>query len=108
MAIGLTSFSAFKSQPKLNFADNRSRFTSFNTLPTKKSKSPLLLSANINKTNKLQSKKPKNILVLSKKTTVIQPRSVADKNGVVLYQQVERSKSLSIGSELINRFNLRA
>ena len=105
MVIGLTPYSAIKSQPKLNFAENRSSHTNFNKSLTNKTKllqlSPLTI-------NKLQPKKTNNFLVLSKKTTEIHLRNVADKKGVVLYQQVERSKLLSNGTELINRFNLKA
>lgn len=72
----------------------------------------------------IQAKKTRSInnnsiLVLSKKniskpqfsirttSSVIQPATVADKKGVLLYQQVERNKLFSNQSELVNRFNYR-
>lgn len=60
-----------------------------------------------------------NILILSKKgmnkptlsirtvSNNIQPPALADKKGVLLYQQIERNKLFSNGNELINRFNLK-
>lgn len=35
----------------------------------------------------------------------IQPAAVAEKKGVLLYQQLERNKLFNNGSELVNRFN---
>jgi len=72
----------------------------------------------------IQAKKTRSInnnsiLILSKKNTskpqfsiritssTIQPAAVADKNGVLLYQQIERNKLFSNQSELVNRFNYR-
>lgn len=37
----------------------------------------------------------------------IQPPAVAEKKGVLLYQQLERNKLFSNGTELINRFNFK-
>lgn len=38
----------------------------------------------------------------------IQPPAVAEKKGVLLYQQLERNKLFANGTELINRFNFKA
>ena len=70
----------------------------------------------------IQTKKPgaidsNSILILSKRksdnpnfsikitSSMIQPPTVADKKGVLLYQQIERNKLFSNQSELVNRFN---
>jgi hypothetical protein len=99
--IRITPFSTLRSQPKTNLADNRNRFTDFNKSPATKSRQ-LLLS-----TNKTPTKNLNNILVLSKKTTVARPIAVADKKGLLLYQQIERNKLFSNGTELINRLQLK-
>ena len=98
MDIKITPFSTLRSQPKTNLADNRNRFTDFNKSPATKSRQLLLL------TKKTPTKNLNNMLVLSKKTTVAQPIAVADKKGLLLYQQIERNKLFSNGTELINRF----
>lgn len=66
---------------------------------------------------KSQSINNNNLLVLSNKkstkpqfsikitSNIIQPAAVADKKGVLLYQQVERNKLFLNQSELVNRFN---
>jgi hypothetical protein len=102
MDMHITSFSTFKAQPKTSFTDNPTRFTNFNKSSTKKSKKLLLPPI---ATEKVSKKKLNNILILSKKTLVLQPKSGADKKGVLLYQQVERNKLFSNRSELINRFH---
>lgn len=72
----------------------------------------------------IPAKKPRasndNLLVLSKNklnpnrlsikitSSRIQPAAVAEKKGVLLYQQLERNKLFSNGTELINRFNFKA
>ena len=38
---------------------------------------------------------------------MIQPPTVADKKGGLLYQQTEKNKLFSNQSELVNRFNFR-
>ena len=101
MDIKITPFSTLRSQPKTNLADNRNRFTDFNKSPATKSRQ-LILS-----TTKTPVKNLNNILVLSKKTTVTQPIAATDKNGLLLYQQIERNKLFSNGTELINRFHLK-
>ncbi len=99
MDIRITPLSTFKSHPKTSLGDNRNRFTDFNKSPATKSRR-LFLST-------IPAKKLNNILVLSKKTTVVQPITVADKKGVLLYQHIERNKLFSNGAELINRFHLK-
>lgn len=101
MDIRITPFSTLRSQPKTNLADNRNRFTDFNKSPATKSRQ-LILS-----TTKTPVKNLNNILVLSKKTTVTQPIAATDKKGLLLYQQIERNKLFSNGTELINRFHLK-
>ena len=102
MDVRITSFSAFKSQPKTNFADKSARFSHLNELSTKKSKQ--LLHSPIS-TKKLSTKNLNDILISSKKTFAIEPRGKADKKGVLLYQQVEKNKLSLNGAELINRFH---
>ena len=99
MDIRITPFSTSRSQPKPNLTDNRNRFTDFNKSPATKSRRLFL--------SKIPAKKLNNILVLSKKTTVAQPITVADKKGVLLYQQIEKNKLFSNGTKLINRFHLK-
>ena len=92
-------------QTNYYYGRNRTQFDkSKHTIPTIQAKIPHSVNNN-------------NFLILSKKNTnkpqfsikitssMIQPPSVADKSGVLLYQQIERNKSLSNGAELINRFN---
>ena len=98
MDIKITPFSTLRSQPKTNLADNRNRFTDFNKSPATKSRQ-LLLPA-----KKTPIKNLNNILVLSGKATVAQSITIVDKKGILLYQQIERNKLFSNGTELINRF----
>ena len=99
--IGITPFSTVTSHPKTSIADNRNRFTGINKSPATKSRQ-LVLSPNKPQTNNLN-----NLFVVSKKSTVAQPIAVADKKGVLLYQQIERNKLFSNGTELVNRFHLK-
>ena len=102
MDVRITSFSAYKTQPKIYRTDDPTRFSNFNKSSTKKSKQLLLSPIS---TKQVSAKKLDNLLVLSKKTFVIQPRSGANKKGVLLYQQVERNKLFPSGVELTNRFH---
>lgn len=101
MDIRITPFSTLRSQPKTNLADNRNRFTDFNKSLATKPRQLLLL------TKKTPTKNLNNMLMLSKKTTMAQPIAVADKKGLLLYQQIERNKLFSNGTELTNRFHLK-
>lgn len=101
MDIRITPYSTLRSYPKENLVDNRNRFTHINKSPTAKSKQ-LIFSTKIS-----QPKNLNNIFILSKKTSVVQPNALTDKKGVLLYQQIERNKLFSNGTELLNRFNLK-
>ena len=99
MDIRITPFTNLRTQPKITHADNRNRFTDFNK-PHKTTSKQLLLQ--------LKPKKNlNNVLVLSKKATASQPIVTLDKKGISLYQQVERNKLFSNGSELVNRFHFK-
>ncbi len=101
MDIRITPFSTLRAHPKTSLTDNRNRFTDFNKSPATKSRQLLL------PTKQIQTKNLNNTLVLSSKTTVAQPIAVTDKKGVFLYQQIERNKLFSNGTELINRFHFK-
>ena len=97
--IRLTPFTNLRTQPKITIADDRSRFADFNKSHKTKPKR-LFLSIT-------PKKNLNNILVLSKKSITLQPIVAPDKKGVSLYQQVERNKLFSNGTELINRFHFK-
>lgn len=97
----ITPFTTLNTQSKIDRTSKPNRFISPNKSTTTKSKSLLLPS-------KKQTKKLNNIFLLTnKKTMLVRPVVVADKKGVLLYQQIERDKSFLNGSELINCFHFK-
>ena len=99
-----TSFSTTRPQAKSIIADYRNRLSLLNKPSKSKSKSLLLSTTPTNKTNK---KNLNNILLLTKKTIINRPIALADKKGILLYQQQERNNLLSSGHELVNRFHFK-
>ena len=103
--IRITPFSAARSQPKINIADNRNRLAHFSRSSPSNSKQ--LTSSSPARKN-TATKSLNDILVLTNKPELAQPSTtIADKKGVMLYQQLERNKLFSNGTELINRFHFR-
>jgi len=99
--IRITPFTPLNTQSKIDRTPKPDRFISPNKPTATKSKSLLI-------PDKKQTKKLNNTFLLTnKKTMLVRPVVVADKKGVFLYQQIERDKSFSNGSELINRFHFK-
>ena len=83
---------------------------STNTFPSPNSDKSEKLSTQLSLTATTAPKKSaKNDLILSlRKITLARPMEGADKKGVLLYQQIERNKLFSNGTELVNRFHFKA
>lgn len=64
-----------------------------------------LLNSTNNISNKSKSDNTKLSLRLNVEPKQVQSQERGEKKGVLLYQQIERNKIFSVGSELINRFH---
>ena len=103
MDIRITPISNFSSLNKSHKKDNQSSYFT-NQLKPKTNKKLLLLakSSHHNITNFNQSK-----LSLKFSTKINPLHSTEDKKGILLYQQIEREKPISNGTELTNRFHFK-
>ena len=98
MDIRITPLSSFTSMNKPSKATAKNNFSTLNLQKPRSSKSKLLLTLPQKKTQK-----PQYLIKFTSKTS--QPFAIADKKGVLLYQQVEKNKWLLNGAELVNRFH---
>ena len=93
-----------KSSANTRYFYNSDRSQFERSIPSIQSKK----SSSINNNNipilpKRSSNNPNFSIKIS--SSMIQPSAVADKKGVLLYQQIERDKLFTNQSELVNRFN---
>ena len=102
MEIRASPFSNFPTATKKSAKQGYTHFHS------KKPKTSIhLVSIAKKKTSPLELiNKPRSALKISSK--VIPLREAEDKKGILLYQQIERSKIFNNGNELVNRFHLKA
>ena len=109
MDIRVTSFSNF---PALTKTSAKNNYSTSNSKKPHSSDDNKLVVLSKKKTNVLALQKPRFSLKIT--PSLIQSNETLNKSeglnkkGVLLYQQIERNKSFTSGSELVNRFHLKA